>query len=468
MNLMIFCCINLYPMKNVDGYWLSQSVTLNRMMEDLGLERDTIPLYDIDADTLDALVACPEGRNDVRALLASLDIEALSKFIEACNYLDIPELFTMGVQAYAERYTTDEALEYFQHHPEEYLSYCRRFAEEINHAIGRAIISWWCMERWILEHKDITSQRAVVPVDNLRSMGLSPDGALVVLVSNESIVKLWDLARNVLIRTLNNYGDKILSVNFSPDGTMIIAGLNNKTVKLWDVQDGHSIKTFGGHNGWVNSVCFSSDGKVVASVSEKTIRLWDVENGVCIKTMNGCTEFVSSACMCTARNIVAFGSGFGQVGLWDIKNAGNIQTLGAHEDWVNAVLFSPDGSMVVSTSHDGRVNLWDVESGECVASRVIPERDIKSVVFSPDGKQLRFITINGTLWSWNIDVPVLSFEQALLLMVMKRRDDSASNLFDCLTNKKLQEIYQSLPDALKNGLKYLQKNRGFYDTCSMQ
>src|SRR4029453_3408669 len=72
---------------------------------------------------------------------------------------------------------------------------------------------------------------------------------------------------------------------FSPDGKMAISGSDDTTLRLWDVATQQTIRSFEGHKDGVTSVAFSPDGRMVISGSaDKTMILWDVASGQAIRS----------------------------------------------------------------------------------------------------------------------------------------------------------------------------------------
>lgn len=76
------------------------------------------------------------------------------------------------------------------------------------------------------------------------------------------------------LHTLEGHSRGVSSVAFSRDGKLVASGSDDSTVRIWDVATGASLYTL--YTGLVHSLVFLKDGKLVASrSSDKTVRIWD-------------------------------------------------------------------------------------------------------------------------------------------------------------------------------------------------
>ena len=59
-----------------------------------------------------------------------------------------------------------------------------------------------------------------------------------------------------------------------------MTGSQDKTLKVWDVARRKVVKTLQGHTNWITSVCYLDDNIVASTSDDLTVRLWDVVKGM--------------------------------------------------------------------------------------------------------------------------------------------------------------------------------------------
>ena len=107
-------------------------------------------------------------------------------------------------------------------------------------------------------------------------MAFSPNTGCVVTGGEDHSVRVWDLAGDVELATMNGHAGDVYSVVYSPDGTRIVSGGNDETIRIWSPDTFEQVGELRGHESYVHSVAFSSDGTMLASGSgDGTVRIWD-------------------------------------------------------------------------------------------------------------------------------------------------------------------------------------------------
>ena len=244
--------------------------------------------------------------------------------------------------------------------------------------------------------------------DGVFALGFSPDGALLALGLDNNTVELRQVATGRLVRALKGYGDNVvISVAFSPNGQLLASASENEdTVRLWDVARGELIRTLNGPER-VNSVVFSPDGQLLASaLHDGTVRLWNVETGNLLHTLEGQTWAwgATSVAFSPDGALLASGMGDGTVRLWKVSDGTLIRVLHGDTGGVTDVAFSPDGRFLASSAtEDKTVRLWNVETGELARMLKGHKSIVWSVAFSPSGQLLASASDDGTVRLWRVE-----------------------------------------------------------------
>jgi WD40 repeat protein len=307
---------------------------------------------------------------------------------------------------------------------------------------GKQILTFWGHTFWIW------------------SVAFSPDGSWLASGSNDNTVKIWDIERGQLLKSLE-HGHWVGSVAFSPDGRFLIAATSMPMVYVWDCRTWQclqilslpGISTFGcsaifspngdlmatsgsdaivrlwntetwncakilsGHSDRVMSIAFSLDGKRLVSGSyDKTVKLWELDSGECLQTLTGHSSPVyavafsqiSPLCKGGIRGdrgiggILASGDEKGLVKLWDAQTGKCLRSLQGHNSVVWSLAFHPNSGILASGGFDYRLCLWDISTGKALKTLQGKASEVWSVKFSPDGQILASSGQDRTIWLWDI------------------------------------------------------------------
>ena len=130
-------------------------------------------------------------------------------------------------------------------------------------AEGRAALSWLC------EHRG--------PVYGLRMVG-GMVGEHAVSSSEDGTLKVWDLARGAVTKTLEGHSHGILGLwadaATSGAAPRVVSGGFDADLRQWDVTKGRCVRTMAGHGGPVVSI-EADDDKIVSSSFDGTLRVWN-------------------------------------------------------------------------------------------------------------------------------------------------------------------------------------------------
>jgi WD40 repeat protein len=215
----------------------------------------------------------------------------------------------------------------------------------------------------------------------ITSAAFSPDGTRVVTASQDTTLKLWDVATGRLIRTFVRHSNdgliRVVAVAFSPDGTRVVSGCVDG-MKLWDVATGRLIRAFEVNSflrfASVETVAFSPDGmRLIAGLSDGAAELWDVAGRRLQSFAIGKREPPTVAFSPDGGRVLTGARG-GTAKMWDAATGQVIRTFGVPVErgalYRGAVAFSPDGERVAvgaeTSSTEERLELWDATSGKLI------------------------------------------------------------------------------------------------------
>jgi WD40 repeat protein len=248
------------------------------------------------------------------------------------------------------------------------------------------------------------------------SVAIAPDSKTALSGGLDKTLRLWDLANGRELKKFEGHSDRITSVAIAPDGKIALSGSADKTLRLWDLASGREIRKFDGHSAWVTSVAIAPDGKTALSAGcdfangrcvRGSLRLWDLAGGAEIKKFEGYPLFTSVAIAPDTKTALSkvcddeYGEEFGTctLRLWDLASGREIKKF---EGRSGPVAFAPDGKTALSGGGDNTLSLWDLASGREIKKFVGHSDAVTSVAFSPDGETVLSGSADRTLRLWDL------------------------------------------------------------------
>lgn len=226
----------------------------------------------------------------------------------------------------------------------------------------------------------------------------SPNGQLVVTVSEDNTVRIWDSTngQQKFVFDVWKQGNRppnrcqIESVRFRPDGRQLATGSKRNGVQLWDLTNGELIDTdhVAGTQTmfWPNEMYlsvfspFAPTLQVRLTSAAEPLREYRPKN------------LIRTAVLSPNAKTIAIGRiDSNRVWLWGSSHQTATTSLPGHRDTINHMCFSPNSEILATASNDKTIKLWHVNNGHqraVYANHINPRTADK--VIDPAGKHVAF------------------------------------------------------------------------------
>ncbi|QIW98783.1 hypothetical protein AMS68_004301 [Peltaster fructicola] len=237
----------------------------------------------------------------------------------------------------------------------------------------------------------------------IRSVCFSPDGKFLATGAEDKIIRVWEIATQVIRHHFGGHEQDIYSLDFASDGRHIASGSGDRTIRLWDILEGQCIISLAIEDG-VTTVAISPNNRWVAAGSlDKSVRIWDIKTGNLIERTEGDAghkDSVYSVAFSPDGHFLVSGSLDKTIKMWELnnstrgyqehapgqpKNGKCVRTFEGHKDFVLSVALTPDGLWVMSGSKDRGVQFWDPQTGQAQLMLQGHKNSVISVAPSPRG-----------------------------------------------------------------------------------
>ena len=192
------------------------------------------------------------------------------------------------------------------------------------------------------------------------AVAFSPDAALLATGHDDGIVRLWDLRRRCLARTLDGHGRSISALAFSADGARLASAGEDRIIRLWQLPDGRPDGSLIGHTDRIPALAWHPQGHRLYSAGwDTTARVWDASSCEPIILLNSHAAQVTTLALSLDGRLLACADSTSAIHLWDTAAHKTRQVLRGPTGDVRCLAFSADGEQLAAGGGDRVVHLWD-------------------------------------------------------------------------------------------------------------
>jgi WD40 repeat protein len=232
--------------------------------------------------------------------------------------------------------------------------------------------------------------------DTVTDLAWTPDGRILA-VADSAQIKLYDVPKRQVLRSLHPRNEGIIDLAFSPSGTWLVSGSrwgSDQTgyisnLELWSGPDWKPMGVLYGVGRALSSLDFSPDGRAFAAAftspvyEENSVEFWNTTTWEITETVK--TGTVLNIAFSSVGGLIAASPDRYAIQIWDMRKDRKLFKLfTSFTGAVTKMAFSPNGLTLASGHYDGDINLWDMRTGN-LQLLFHTDEVIESLAFSPDG-----------------------------------------------------------------------------------
>jgi WD40 repeat protein len=280
------------------------------------------------------------------------------------------------------------------------------------------VLSGYGYNEYFDSYEIITTNSVHYNEDAVSHLLISPHDKYVITSSEDTEVKVWDLATGCLEHVLPVYNGHIRLMAVSHDNKYLAMVLNDNrrhdVVQIWDIQSGDSVNLFD----HIDDHCISSlvfnytSDQVVMASCKPALYVGDIETGQIVhKRVEQEAKYICGDTLVTPENYVVTGRGR-QVKLWNIKTEQEY-LLKTYDTWFKSLFLTLDASRLIVIVSDGRLEVWDLK-GELLQQFDFGSVQSMATLVACDGYGKKFLKTltqaNNSVGVYDIENNTLEYE----------------------------------------------------------
>lgn len=196
----------------------------------------------------------------------------------------------------------------------------------------------------------------------------------------------------------------ITAVAFSPDGSQVVTGGYHEVV-IWNAADGLMVRRIQNVGQRTYAVRFSKDGQHLVAAGGAPgrlgeARIFNAESGELVTVLGTTSDVVLDVQFNPAGDKLAVAGADSSIRIFDFPAGNLVRTISSHSDWIMAIAWDNEGKRLASASRDKTAKLFDIETGELLVTYSGHSNPVKGVAFHPDNEQIYTAGADNKIHWW--------------------------------------------------------------------
>lgn len=246
----------------------------------------------------------------------------------------------------------------------------------------------------------------------VEALAYHPDGSLIAESASESsaggTIRLWNTADGTEARVLASDVLNPRAATFSPDGKFLAANTRERSrtedkIVVFDVETGEPAFELRDDRLAASLLAFSPDGTMLASAGATKLILWDLSTRKIRHTITGFKRSIVGIAFRGDSGAIATVTPDDSLKIWNTADGKLIREIKTDQDGLYSVAFNQAGKVIATGGGDRSIKLWNSESGRRNHTILGHEDQVVALTFSRDGKRLGSADRHGGISIWRID-----------------------------------------------------------------